>query len=470
MTKKILLITFTFILTIKLGLSQEITELNTSINGVLYGETKWIDVDNDNVYEFIVTGNSGNSQYTAIASYNGSEFILDTSNTFTQIGNASLDTADFNSDGFMDFIITGYDGTFDKTYIYMNDGYDQFIEQETNILGITFGKVRVADLNNDNRPDVVITGSANGTYNAKLYLQDAQGNFVDSNTILMANYFGDITFIDANNDDQLDILLTGFDLSYMPNTKLYINSNGVFTEAAEQSIHPYYFTATDVADLDNDGDDDLVLSGLNSTYNVETAVFINDGTGSFTKNTTISNTLDQVYFGDLNLVDYNNDGHLDIFSTGQDSSGSYISKLYINDGENNFVLNTDVTNTITGVAISSSDWIDFDNDGDMDLTLVGLSGDGSAVASIYRNETVTLTINDNSLSDIRIYPNPASDVLYLQSNNIIQEVIVTNVLGENVSVISNKNKLIVSELMDGLYILRIKDVNDQESVFKFIKK
>jgi len=470
MTKKILLITFTLILTIKLGLSQEITEINTSINGVLYGETKWIDVDNDNVYEFIVTGNSGNSQYTAIASYNGSEFILDTSNTFTQIGNASLDTADFNSDGFMDFIITGYDGTFDKTYIYMNDGYGQFIEQETNILGITFGKVRVADLNNDNRPDVVITGSANGTYNAKLYLQDAQGNFVDSNTSLMANYFGDITFIDANNDDQLDILLTGFDLSYMPNTKLYINSNGVFTEAAEQSIHPYYFTATDVADLDNDGDDDLVLSGLNSTYNVETAVFINDGTGSFTKNTTISNTLDQVYFGDLNLVDYNNDGHLDIFSTGQDSSGSYISKLYINDGENNFVLNTDVTNTITGVAISSSDWIDFDNDGDMDLTLVGLSGDGSAVASIYRNETVTLTISDNSLSDIRIYPNPASDVLYLQSNNTIQEVIVTNVLGENVSVISNKNKLIITELMDGLYILRIKDVNDQESVFKFIKK
>lgn len=469
MTKTIL--SALLILLVKFSFSQEITELTTTVPGIYYGESKWIDVNNDNIYEYVLAGNSNSSPFTALASYNGSEFVLDTSNIFTQVTNASLDTADFNGDGFMDFIVTGYNGSTEKTYIYLNDGTGHFIEQETSMIGITFGKVRVADLNNDNKPDVVITGTANSTYHAKLYFQNAQGDFVDSQVSLMANYFGEITFLDANNDNQLDILLTGFDTSYAPNAKLYINNNGNFSEAAEQSIHPYYFTATDVADIDNDGDDDLILNGFNSTYNAETSLFFNDGNGSFTKNSTISNTLDQVYFGDINFVDYNNDGFLDIFSIGQNSNNEYISKLYINDGSNNFSLNTDVTNAIIGAGIGSSDWVDFDNDGDLDLILVGIGDDSSEVGMPYRNETESLSITDNSIETISIYPNPAKDYLTIKSYVNIKTIDVTSILGETVlnKVGLTNNTLNVKELNIGMYLLYITDINGQKQVFKFLK-
>lgn len=472
MTKNILFI-ITMTLTIKLGFSQAITELNSSISGVLYGETKWIDVNNDNVYEFIVAGNADYGQYTALGTYTEGEFTLESSNTFTQIGDASIDVADFNNDNYMDFIITGTDGSNNKTLIYLNDGSGQFTEQTTNMIGVTYGKVRVADLNNDNKPDVVITGMDNSyTYNAKLYFQNDEGDFIESTTSLMANYFGDITFIDVNNDNQLDLIITGFDLNYEPNSKLYINNDGILTENTQQSIAPFYFTGTAVGDIDNDGDEDFVVSGSNSSYNEETAIYLNDGSGNFTNSVAVSDSLDQVYFGDLNLVDFNKDNYLDIFSTGQDSNGDYISKLYINDGNNNFSLNTTISNSIIGVAISSSDWKDFDNDGDEDLVVVGYGNDGSEVASVYRNETVTLSTEKYSIEKIAVYPNPAKDFIHIKSKSPIASMKIYSMLGSKVllNLNTNTNILDISQLSNGLYLLSIEDLKGKKQVIKFAKE
>jgi hypothetical protein len=93
--------------------------------------------------------------------------------------------------------------------------------------------------------------------------------------------------------------------------------------------------------------------------------------------------------------DYNNDGKLDILLTGSmDYGGSNnIARVYRNDGDSTF---TDINAGLTGVYLSSGAWGDYDNDGDLDILLIGYSESGSntPISRIYRNN------GDNTFSDI----------------------------------------------------------------------
>ena len=329
----------------------EITLSNSNIDGVIYGEALWLDTNNDEVFEFLLTGAANNhDQYTVLAIYEDGSFQLDDQNTLLALSNASADKADFNNDGFMDFIITGNDNGADKTALYLNNGSGGYNLHPTSIAGASFGKIRSADINNDDLIDVIVTGYMGDAYGAKLYYQNESGGFDEAVVTLMANYFGDITFLNANGDSYVDVLLTGFDTSYAPNSMLYINNNGVLEAAAVQSIEPYYFTGTSIIDIDNDGDDDLIISGTNSSYVGEMTTYINDGAGIFSKQTASMSDFDQVYFGDMEAVDVNNDGYKDIFSTGQDSNGTYIAKFYLNDTQGNLVYDENLSNAVEGLS------------------------------------------------------------------------------------------------------------------------
>lgn len=81
--------------------------------------------------------------------------------------------------------------------------------------------------------------------------------------------------------------------------------------------------------------------------------------------------------------DFNNDGHLDLFLiAGQGASP--ISGLYKNNGNETF---TEILTDVTMLAMSSAVFIDYDNDGNLDLVVAG-SLDGTpqtAITELYRN-------------------------------------------------------------------------------------
>ena len=79
--------------------------------------------------------------------------------------------------------------------------------------------------------------------------------------------------------------------------------------------------------------------------------------------------------------DYDNDGDLDILLTGVDGGGNPLAKVYRNDA-GNFV---DSGASLIGVQESSAAWGDYDNDGDLDLLLTGAASGGARVAAIYNN-------------------------------------------------------------------------------------
>ena len=86
-------------------------------------------------------------------------------------------------------------------------------------------------------------------------------------------------------------------------------------------------------------------------------------------------------FSSVAWGDYDNDGYLDILLTGQ-SSSSYISKIYRNNGNNTF---TELNRTyINGIGYSSASWGDYDNDGYLDILLTGYN-ESDRVSKIYSN-------------------------------------------------------------------------------------
>jgi len=87
--------------------------------------------------------------------------------------------------------------------------------------------------------------------------------------------------------------------------------------------------------------------------------------------------------GSLIWGDYDNDGDLDLFISGNvNDNGLSESKLYKN---NNGVF-VDIKQNFVGVFASSSDWGDYDNDGDLDIIICGDTLWFKGVTKIYRND------------------------------------------------------------------------------------
>lgn len=172
--------------------------------------------------------------------------------------------------------------------------------------------------------------------------------------------------------DQNRILLDDF----------YIKENKTFSDFA--TIGSYWFNSADWADYDNDGDADLLISGALSTeddpYNAgpsTTHVYDNDGSGNLVLNETIE--LQGVHTGDPKWIDYDNDGDLDIAVFGMSyADGPNLFALYQNDN-GTF---TNVDENTQGASFANATVGDYDNDGDLDMLVTGYT---EYATSIWKN-------------------------------------------------------------------------------------
>ncbi len=133
-------------------------------------------------------------------------------------------------------------------------------------------------------------------------------------------------------------------------------------------------------DVDNDGDQDLVLAGSGTFL----AVYRNEG-GRF-REVTEEVGLAQVPSGySLNLVDYDNDGWMDLYLTLNGWSGPMENRLYRN-ARGRFVDVTKASGAGDAGSGFVSVWGDLDNDGLLDFAVAnGVLRDGST-PQVYRNK------------------------------------------------------------------------------------
>jgi hypothetical protein len=137
-----------------------------------------------------------------------------------------------------------------------------------------------------------------------------------------------------------------------------------------------------VFDADNDGDQDMFVTGINYTTGSllpKYQLYINDGKGNFKEDNTGLPSMKNAGFC-IKAADYNKDGRLDIFIGERGNAATYpkpcTGNIWRNDSKEGKVIFTDVTNEIAKELnnigmISDALWTDFDNDGWIDLMLAG---------------------------------------------------------------------------------------------------
>lgn len=308
----------------------------------------------------------------------------------------SVAFGDYDNDGDQDLITIGKGGPV-KTVLYSNNGSGVFTEVTgmpfTNVF---YGKVAFEDVNNDGFKDLFITGSTSSpTRTAKLYFNNGMGGFTEATgTSFEPNSTGDFEFADIDNDGDKDLLMTGTNTSDLSFTKLYTNNGlGIFSLVSGTTFEPVRESSIAFFDMDNDGDKDVIISGKNNSYARLTKLYANNGSGLFTL--VANTTFDAVSLCGITAGDSDNDGDIDILITGQSDSG-YISKLYLNNGAGIFSVLSGTP--FEGVFISTANFADFDNDGDKDIFIAGARiGNPSAMASIYQNQGNNTFVLSNSL-------------------------------------------------------------------------
>lgn len=83
----------------------------------------------------------------------------------------------------------------------------------------------------------------------------------------------------------------------------------------------------------------------------------------------------------------------------------------------------------------------------------------------------SLDIEDISSLKTNIYPNPATEKLFIENNLAKNSVYtITNLLGQEMDKGVLKSEIDISHLLNGVYLLKIVSTNNQTQVFKFIKQ
>jgi len=279
-------------------------------------------------------------------------------------------------------------------------GRGQEVDFEISELGlpIYYGSTALGDYDNDGDLDIFVAGYTGNGSNIQLYKNEGNLNFTPISTNIAAIGAGTINLIDIDNDNDLDLFTCGQLEFGVIISRLYENQDGIYNEINRNFV-ALQVAASDWADFDNDGDQDLIMTGGDTTSMVDLAyTYIYENVGN--KTFEVYKVFDGVSNGDIKWADYDNDGDQDFAITGRLLSNKFISQVYQN---NNGIFEQAVD--LFGVRYSKLDWGDYDNDGDFDLIVSGSINSNEtdylpAESAIYRNDgsNIFTDINPNILA------------------------------------------------------------------------
>lgn len=283
-------------------------------------------------------------------------------------GNAHLSVGDIDDDGDQDIYFGSMKPDGEYAHFLMINDFGMYKESGSEAGLDHAGNERysaIADYDNDGHLDLLIMMD-NGLL---LFRNESERKFDEVTNDAFDKVKGVtgqfVVFFDADHEGDLDLFIGGTEDKLLTN-----NSEGVFDDFTNKMGFGNNGSSTNDAgfgDFDDDGDIDLFIArddGKNILYS-------NLRQGRFADITGKAGIQSMTGSGAIAVGDYNNDGYLDIFISSTDGSPY---KLYKNNSDGTFEEDKESNATfemLRNVKCNDATFLDFDNDGHLDILVVG---------------------------------------------------------------------------------------------------
>jgi hypothetical protein len=383
--RRLLAFTAIFICFLTLDLNaQPFEDFPSGIMGLGRSYVAWGDYDNDGDLDVAVLGINTAGEHHTIIYRNDAGAFSDIKANLTGVKDGSLEWGDYDNDEDLDLLVTGE--TFDAgnvSLIYTNNN-GVFEEYDAGFTPVGYGQGTWGDYDGDGDLDVFITGS----WTAELY-ENVGGSFTRLDHVFGMLQNSRTAWGDIDNDGDLDLLLTG-DTGGGYISYVYRNDGDEFTYLDLGMVGVFSGTA-DWIDYDNDGDMDISITGFDIYLEPRFLIYTNNGDGTVDS---LSHYMEGIATSGVDWGDYDNDGDLDILMTGKTGCcGGNTSKIFRNDPDG-FSIELDAV--ISGAIRSNAAWADYDNDGDLDFLLTGMTPSEVPYTTLYLNAAGTNTFVANT--------------------------------------------------------------------------
>jgi len=194
---------------------------------------EWGDYDNDSDLDVFITGlDFDGVLISKLYKNNGDETFTGTLNSFTGAWLGDAAWGDYNSDGYLDILLSGYSVTTERiAKLYKNNGDGTFTEQTSaGLTGVSHSSTIWGDYDNDGDFDIFIGGTYEGAGEwvrvTDVFINNGDDTFSAADLVFSADVFwGESAWGDYDSDGDLDLICCGFDDLGGNNTIIYRNDN-----------------------------------------------------------------------------------------------------------------------------------------------------------------------------------------------------------------------------------------------------